>query len=265
MSRLVSLFALVLATACAVGPAWAEGPGHPVRIAGHPAYPPAMLERDERLTGVAPDIARRIFTDLGMGVEELTGLPWGRVLQYAEDGKVDFVAGLFMTKDREDWLVYVPTPVMRVREVLFTRRHDGLPPGTTLDDLVSVRLGVLTNEGYAPEYEAFLKEHGHELDIVELPSLDHALRMLTQDRIDCFWWGQQAALLRARELGLADQVRVISGVGFAVDIHFGFSRLSPHLTLVPAVDKLLRKYASDGTIRALLLEQMHTMDLPTAP
>ncbi len=99
-------FAVLLLGATA---AWAQ---RQVTFCADPDPPPNTWERDAkgqktgRLVGMAVDLARAAFANLGMTVTFIGDYPWARCVKLVEEGQIDFAAGAYWDAERATRFTY---------------------------------------------------------------------------------------------------------------------------------------------------------------
>lgn len=98
--------------------------GAPLRI-GYAVEPPyAVIEADGKLTGEAPEIARRIAAALGIKQLEWRQLEFGELIPELENGSIDVItAGMFITPDRAKRVAF-SDPTWHVRPGLLVSRDN---------------------------------------------------------------------------------------------------------------------------------------------
>ncbi len=77
-------------------------------ISGPPAWPPFVFPKNDtgERWGVAIDISQQVFTSIGAKNSVDTIKPWKRVLRDLEQGKIDLIFALLVSKERRDKYIY---------------------------------------------------------------------------------------------------------------------------------------------------------------
>lgn len=233
-----------------------EMPGEktPLVISGLPNYAPVLWEENGILVGIGADLARRIFDELGVAIR-FEALPFRRALKYAETGKVDVLAGIYKTEDRESYIAY-SEPFMDDEGVLFVRM------GNEFDyenhsDLIGKK-GII-NKGYSwgNEFDHYIVRH---LDTVALETPDQAFALLINDDrgMDYYLYGHIPGLMVIRRMGLEGKVVSLPRYVTKESFYFGFSKKSKYYELIPKVNAIMRKLVADHLVDELTDKYINT-------
>ena len=71
-------------------------------VSGNPKAPPVMWEQYNKLTGVGPDIAASILTDLGLDFDIRIEGNWEQVQDKCKNGTVDMIVAAYKNDARAD-------------------------------------------------------------------------------------------------------------------------------------------------------------------
>lgn len=118
-----TLRTLALALAGALS---AQAPMPVLRVGVDADYPPFEYA-DERgwADGFTVDVARAVSRDLGIQMV-FEPRPWPQLRRELTEGRLDFIAGMFRSAEREATLVF-SRPHIRIDHALFVRREPGIP------------------------------------------------------------------------------------------------------------------------------------------
>src|SRR5690606_29626653 len=84
-------------------------------VTGNAQYPPVLWvdpEDPKRLTGAAVELLEKVLDGSGIHVEALHAGPWSRAQEEVRSGRVDMLAGAFLTPTRLADMDYVHPPYM---------------------------------------------------------------------------------------------------------------------------------------------------------
>src|SRR3989344_2117495 len=93
-------------------PGWSVAAGKCERLVatGNPEYPP-YLWRDPNnpklLIGANADLLKQLGTELGVNIDVIYTGPWSRAQDEARTGRVDMIAGAFLTTPRLEVMDYI--------------------------------------------------------------------------------------------------------------------------------------------------------------
>ncbi|UTW08811.1 substrate-binding periplasmic protein [Pseudomonas benzenivorans] len=214
---------------------------------GHPSYPPVSWHSQGQLVGLAPQVARELFAELGHEVRLLVLGNWKRCLLEVKRGRVDIVVAAYRTREREAWMGFSQSPLVADPILLFTRR-DRPVRFDDWDDLRGLTVGLLLGDSFGERFDQFAARH---LNIEWVSSGEQNFIKLAQGRIDFMPVGLYSWTLQNRRFGY-DQL-IVQQPGELVTEHYylGVRREPSLLALLPHLDQRLRELAEDGTLRRL--------------
>lgn len=173
--------ALVLVTL--PGLTWALGKCERLVATGNPEYPP-YLWRDpqspKHLIGANADLLKLIGEQLGVKIDIIYTGPWSRAQDEVRTGRVDMLAGAFLTLPRLEVMDYVHPAFFNTPNVVWVRKGEGFPY-SGWEDLRGRTGGILVNNSFGQQFDSFAKAN---LDLEQVPSLVQAFQKLLLGRTD---------------------------------------------------------------------------------
>jgi len=186
-------------------------------------------------------------------------VPWKRAMEMAKAGQVDLLLSLRITPERSEYLEFTthrafPNPI-----VVFARADLGLK-FTSWAALKGHPGGVSLGDTFGGGFDEYWPK---ELEVETADSMVENFRKLVAGRIDWFVTGKSLgqAYLASHRLPVA--LEILDPPISTGDIHFGFSRTSPWLSLVPEVSRRLAELDAAGVPEQLL--QKHIKLLTASP
>jgi len=165
---------------------------------------------------------------------------WARVQEEARQGRVDLLAGAFLTLPRLDYMDYVYPAFHVVRSLVWTREGHAIRYQRWSDLQPLAGVAVIHNS-FGEEFDRYAKS---ALRIDAVPSLAQALRMVEHGRADYLLYEEapaRAYIARLGTQGLVPQSPAISNEGLYVTL----SHKSP---------------CNTPELRARLARAMHVLD-----
>ncbi|MBC3936091.1 transporter substrate-binding domain-containing protein [Undibacterium sp. CY7W] len=150
---------------------------------GNPEYPPYLWrdpDDENRLIGANADFVQAIGKEIGIPVEVRYLGPWGRVQEEAKLGRVDLLAGAFLTLPRFDYMDYV-YPAFRETSTVIWVRKGGKVRYKKWSDLTGKSGVTVINNSFGEEFDRYAKE---SLRISTVATLEQALAILNLGRAD---------------------------------------------------------------------------------
>lgn len=173
---------------------------------GNPEYPP-YLWRDpaqpERLIGANADLLEQIGKAVGVSIRVIYTGSWARAQEEARLGRVDLIAGAFLTPSRLETMDYIHPAFLTTDSVVWMRK-DAATPYAGREDLRGLKGGTLVNNSFGPDFDTFAKQ---ELTLEEVPSLTQAFQKLLLKRSDYVIYEHYPGLAVADTLGMADDLQ----------------------------------------------------------
>ena len=238
---------LVLVFICVTLPAYAKE--QPLIISGLPNYAPVMWEQDGTLVGIAADLAQLIFDELNVSYR-FEVLPFKRAIKYAENGKVDVLAGIYKNKAREKFIAY-SDPFMEDDGVLFVDHHKVFQCGKW-EDLIGKK--GITNKGYSwgQEFDQFMIDA--KLDMIRVETPEQAFKLLlNKDRdMDYYLYGLMSGFLVAKRMGLDHRINALPNFITKENFYFGFSKKSKYVKLLPKVNTIMQRLVAEQVVSELI-------------
>lgn len=175
---------------------------------GNPEYPP-YLWRDpknpQQLVGANADILKHLGKELGLVVDVIHTGPWSRAQDEARTGRVDLLAGAFLTLPRLESMDFVHPAFFHTPSVVWVREGEGFPYGSWLD-LQGRTGGALVNNSHGQLFDAFAEAN---LSLEEVPSLAQAFQKLLLGRTDYVIYERYPGLALAETLGMEDDLEIL--------------------------------------------------------
>lgn len=168
---------------------------------GNAEYPP-YLWRDphnpQRLIGANADLIKHLGTMLGIQIDVIYGGPWSRAQEEVRAGRVDMLAGYFLTSDRARTMDFVNPPFLFTSSMIWVRQNEAfLYHGWS--DLVGHSGGTLVNNSYGQAFDDYAKAN---LSLEAVPTANQAFQKLIHKRNDFVIFEQFPGKALAKKLGV---------------------------------------------------------------
>ncbi len=228
-----------------------EGVCSVVRVNGSSVWYPVSLRKGGvgELRGVFPDVAREIFKRLNVPVEIGGSLPWKRLQVLLENGKLDVLAGAYLTPAREQ-IYDVSSPVMKEQAAVFIRKSLPGRPGS-LEGLVGLRGLAPFGASFGEKFDEFAAE---KLTIQRQSFDDFAMNMqlLADEKADYLIETIREGKRMIAELEAGDLVEILPWPASDNTLHFMFSRSSPCARLFGEFNRELDRLIVSGELQTLI-------------
>lgn len=212
-------------------------------VTGNAQYPPVLWvdpDDSKRLVGAAVELLESALEGSGIHVDVLNVGPWARAQEEVRSGRVDMLAGAFLTSDRLAEMDYVYPPYMEVPSVIFVKRGKAFPY-SGWDDLRGKRGSSLVNNSFGAAFDTYAADH---LEISTVPSIEQSFELLLRDRADYVVYERHQGLALAAQMNILEQLDVLEGSLINEPLHYTVSHNSA---------------CNSPALRAALAQGMHRM------
>lgn len=212
-------------------------------VTGNAQYPPVLWvdpDDSKRLVGAAVELLESALEGSGIHVDVLNVGPWARAQEEVRSGRVDMLAGAFLTPDRLAEMDYVYPPYMEVPSVIFVKRGKAFPY-SGWDDLRGKRGSSLVNNSFGAAFDTYAADH---LEISTVPSIEQSFELLLRDRADYVVYERHQGLALAAQMNILEQLDVLEGSLINEPLHYTVSHDSA---------------CNSPALRAALAQGMHRM------
>ncbi|MFG0399136.1 substrate-binding periplasmic protein [Pseudomonas sp. zjy_11] len=193
---------------------------------GNPEYPP-YLWRDplnpQQLIGANADLLRYLGKQLGLEIEVVYAGPWSRAQEEVRTGRIDLMAGYFLTEARRQHVDYITPPFLRTPSVIWVHQDNAFAYQQWAD-LKGRKGGTLVNNSHGQQFDEYAQAN---LTLEAVPSARQAFEKLMHKRSDYVVYEQYPGMALARTLGIAATVQVLQPPVSSEGLYLAISRESP--------------------------------------
>ncbi len=226
---------------------------------GNAEYPPYLWRENAespRLIGANALIFEAISERLGVPIElQYTG-PWSRAQQEVRSGRIDLMAGAFITVPRQQWMDYVHPAFLDTTSVVWVRK--GRPFSySRREDLIPHEGITVINNSFGQAFDTFAEQ---SLVVSTVPSLRQAFKMLNLERVDYLLYEKNPAQAYANLWEIADQVEALQPPISSEGLFLTISHKSScnNGALRGALARIVGELHADGSMQKAL-EQGHAL------
>jgi len=199
----------------------------------------------DRLTGPVIELLEEIFEGFGVTVTSLS-LPWARAITHMKSGKLDMMPVIFYTDERTQFMDF-SIPYAKVFTSIFVPQGESFT-FSSLDDLIGKRGLMMRGDSISPEFKALEPK----LNLSKITNYGQILQMLADNRADYAVAAQYGFIIEAKKLGYDNKIEMLPVPISSRSLHFAFSKKSPFLKYLPAVNNKLKQMQADGTIKKMV-------------
>ncbi|PWB35128.1 amino acid ABC transporter substrate-binding protein [Pseudomonas sp. SDI] len=192
---------------------------------GNPDYPPFLWRNPDnpgQLIGANADVLKYVAQQLGLQVDVVHVGPWPRAQEEVRTGRIDILAGYFITQGRTREVDFVSPPFLSTPSVVWVRKDAAFPYGQW-SDLQGRSGGTLVNNSYGQHFDDFARAH---LALEAVPTAKQAFQKLLLKRNDYVIYEHYPGLALARTLGMEHDLLVLQPAVSSEGLHVALSRKS---------------------------------------
>jgi len=221
-------------------------------VSGNPKAPPVVWEEYGKLTGIGPDLARSILSDLGINFEIAVAGDWQQVQDKCKSGKIDMLVSAYKNDERASYMEY-SLPYLPQPTVIVVKKGHEFNFGRW--ESLGGKKGVTNvGESYGQEFDNFIKEN---LDVKYI-AFERAIEQLTRGEADYLIVDLFTALIYARLLQGEDAITILDPPATTQTFHLTVSKSSALVKQMPEINKKLRVLIKDGTVEKLFYKHFES-------
>jgi len=193
---------------------------------GNPEYPPYLWRDPDNpalLIGANVDLLQHVARQLGIDIAVVYSGPWSRAQEQVRNGRIDLLAGLFITQTREQTMDFIKPAFLTTASMVWVRRDDGFAY-VKWDDLKGRSGGTLVNNSHGQAFDDFASAN---LNLEAVPSAHQAFEKLLHKRSDYVVYEQYPGMALVRSLGIAGTVQVLEPPISSEGLYLAMSHHSP--------------------------------------
>lgn len=175
---------------------------------GNPEYPPFLWQspgNDSVLIGANAELMQLLSKEIGIPIETRYVGPWGRVQETARVGRIDLIAGAFLTQPRLQYLRYINPPIHDTQSLVWVGQNSKIDY-RGWHDLIGLEGITVVNNSFGQAFDQFA---AHNLKIQQVGSVRNAMKMLQLGRADYLIYEDAPGYAYAASMGI-NNIKTIS-------------------------------------------------------
>ncbi|MCU1733463.1 MULTISPECIES: substrate-binding periplasmic protein [unclassified Pseudomonas] len=193
---------------------------------GNPEYPPYLWRDPDnpgQLIGANADLLKQVASELGLEIEVRYTGPWSRAQEEVRTGRIDLLAGYFLTDARQQSMDFIEPAFLHTPSVVWVRRHGGFAY-SGWEDLKGRKGGTLVSNSHGQQFDDYARDN---LNLEAVPSATQAFQKLLLKRNDYVIYEQYPGMALRRTLGMEDQLKVLDPPVSSEGLYLALSHDSP--------------------------------------
>ena len=184
-------------------------------------YPPYEYEENGQVKGLAVEIIRETFRQMGKEVT-IEVFPWARSIEMFQDGEADGIFTFFRSPDREAYTRFSREVLVTQPITLWVPRNSKVEAAVPLARLASYTFGVIHKTSYGELFDGLARRSVLRTD--ENYTIEGCINNLLLGRFDIWVNNHYGAVYSLRKAGRLDDVRELLPPIQELPAYVGFSR-----------------------------------------
>ena len=214
-------------------------------VSGNPKAPPVVWEQYHKLTGVGPDLAKAILTELKLDYDLKVEGDWQQVQDKCKSGEIDMIVSAYKNDVRAEYMEY-SLPYLPQPTVIVVEKGKEFPFGRW-ESLIGKKGVSNRGESYGQKFDAFINDKLN----VQFIAFERAVELLNRGEADYLIVDLYTALIYARLLRGEDAITILEPPVTTQSFHLTIGKNSPMAVQMPAINKKLYRLIKDGTVEKL--------------
>jgi len=176
--------------------------------------------------------------------------PWSRAQEEVKAGRIDMLAGYFLTAERQRNLDFVSPPFLFTPSMIWVRRNEAFAYHQW-SDLIGRSGGTLVNNSYGQAFDDYAKAN---LSLEAVPTASQAFQKLILKRNDFVIFEQFPGMALARKLRVETAVEALEPPISSEGLYLALSPNSPcvHQSLQKQIADEMQKIVASPLPEALV-------------
>ncbi len=178
-------------------------------------------------------------------------LPWSRALLEVKKGNIDALMPTIYTKERAEYIVYSPEPLVVFNTVLLKRKTDNF----IIEDITKVGNDLVIAKIRAMSMGKVFDdaERDGKISVVEVRDFDDAIKMLAKGRVDLVGCIDYIAHSSLKKLNLLNSIDIIHFTDKVEPAYLAFSIKYSKKENINELMSLINQVKSTAEYRALVI------------
>jgi len=221
-------------------------------VSGNPKAPPVVWEEYNKLTGIGPDLAHSILSELGISYEMQVKGNWQQVQDKCKNGEIDMIVSAYKNDERATYMNY-SLPYLPQPTVIIVEKGKEFPFGRW-ESLIGKKGVSNVGESYGQEFDDFIKDKLN----VQFIAFERAIELLNRGEADYLIVDLFTALIYSRLLQGEDAIAILDPPVTTQTFHITIGKNSALAKQMPEIDKQLRTLVKDGTVEKLFYKHFES-------
>ncbi|WP_063338465.1 MULTISPECIES: substrate-binding periplasmic protein [unclassified Marinomonas] len=220
-----------------------------VRVCSLQLPPQTMLNKQGEPDGFAVRILQGVSKQLNWKLTFIYS-PWMRVVNHAKSGKCDLMMTVLNKGDYSEYMTFPKSYIINQKNVLVKAKGKKVQYSGDLETFMRKHdIALYRDKRVDDKFEYYRKQPWAKLE--EVNQIEQAIMMLLANRIDAYIENDLTSAYKLRELGLLDQVEVLSPPLNTTPAYITFPHAGNLVNQVDKYDNAIETYKKTSEYKAL--------------
>jgi polar amino acid transport system substrate-binding protein len=219
-------------------------------VCSHNLPPHTFESPSGKATGLASEVLLAVAERLNWTLTITYGT-WMRARHDAEQGRCDLIYTLLKKPEYEEFIAYPEQSLADRSNVLLVRKGSGIEYDGYLESFMrNHSIGLYKDKAVSPLFDQLKTQPWARVS--EPMQAESVMRMLIAERFDAAIENSATAVYELRQLGLVDQVTILSPPLYVTPAYIGFSKHGQALPLMADFDREMRIFKASKEYKAMV-------------
>lgn len=167
-------------------------------------YAPYLYKKNNEVVGIEVDAIKAVLNKMGFNVK-IKQANWSKLMLNLLSGKIDGLANVFRTPERETF-AYFPQEAVSIQvQGLVVPADSTFSWSGNISQLSGLTMGAVKGASYGPSFD-----YGVNANVVRLSTSDLVLLNIAEGKLDLAIEDWAVLCSRSKTLGIADKIRLLS-------------------------------------------------------
>ncbi|MCX4029531.1 transporter substrate-binding domain-containing protein [Endozoicomonas sp. SM1973] len=217
-------------------------------VCGHQSYAPFMWLEQNKIVGVGTDVAKVIFKEHGITINNDYRGPWKRCLANIKLGKTDLLVAAYKTTAREEYAVYSKVPLAKDANAIFVWKGKEFE-FESIDNLKGKTVGRVIGGSLGEKIDSYFDQY---LITERVRESHYNYMKLCKGRIDFFASGLYTAPIQLAKYGFLGKIVPLEKPLNTEYLYMAISKKSKYKDIMPMLESALEKLKAKGVVEKLV-------------
>ncbi len=212
--------------------------------------PPVIYTQGGQLKGVAVDIVKAVFKEMGQPIK-FTTYPFSRSLKMVRENQVDAIFAIVKNESRADDLIFSDQVLLSQDAILLVNYDSRIQHDGNLVNLRHYRFATLRSATYGSQWQNAMTNNALPR-VIELATYRQSLLMLEKNRVDIVIGSHVTLAQEIKNLNRQHKYKVLYPPLESVPTYMAFAKTKQNYQLKEKFDQILKQFKQNGRYQQIV-------------